>query len=219
MRKELRSCRSDVVRRRLESIRLTKLGYERQVIAEVLGVSVDTVRRTVAKFNEVGFAGIVEDKRANNGRKPALTAEQEGALRDALKGRAPDGGLWNGRKVGAWLSSTFGIVVGKRLGWATLRRLDFSLQRPQRHHVKGDLTRQEEFQKNSRALWLPSAPSTPPSPSSSGHKTKRGSASTPSSDASGRRRANGQSQSSTLVTSGSTSTASSGPRPVTSSGS
>ena len=158
MAKELRSCRSEVVRRRLECIRLTHLGYERQVIAEVVGVAEDTVRRTVSKFNEVGFAGIVDDQRKNNGRAPAITEEQEAALRKALAGRAPDGGLWNGRKVGDWLSSTFGIKVGKRLGWATLRRLDYSLQRPQRHHVKGDLHRQEEFQKNSRVCWLPSEP-------------------------------------------------------------
>lgn len=146
-RKELRNCDSDVVRRRLEVLRLTKLGYMRQTVAEVVDVSEETVRNVVRAFNEHGFAGICEDKRRHNRSAPAITPDQERQLREALAGRAPDGGLWNGRKVGTWMASTFGIPVGKRLGSSTLLRLNFTLQRPQKRHVKGDAERQEEFKK------------------------------------------------------------------------
>ena len=208
MKKELRACGSEVARRRLECIRLTKLDYARFMIAEVVGLSDTTVRDTVRRFNERGFPGIVDDGRSQNGRAPAIAFEQEAALLDALKGPAPDGGLWNGRKVRDWLASMFGILGGKRFGWGTLRRLDFSLQRPQRHHIKGDLHRQEELKKNFRVSWPPSAPSSPTSPSSSGRKTRRASASNRSSGASGHGEANALWPCNTSATSGYTSTAS-----------
>ena len=147
LRKELRGCQSEVVRRQLEILRLTKLGYMRHNVAEIVEVSEETIRNVIRGFNELGFAGVVEDKRRFNRSQPAITPDQERQLREALAGRAPDGGLWNGRKVGAWMASTFGIPVGKRLGSSTLLRLNFTLQRPQKRHVKGDAARQEEFKK------------------------------------------------------------------------
>jgi len=150
LRRELRYCENKVVRRRLEVLRLTKLGYMRQTVAEAVDVSGETVRNVIRAFNEHGFAGILEDKRRYNRSEPAITPEQEEQLRVALAGRAPDGGLWNGRKVGAWMALTFGISVGKRLGSSTLLRLKYTLQRPQKRHVKGDAARQEAFKKNSR---------------------------------------------------------------------
>jgi hypothetical protein len=70
-----------------------RLGYERLVLAEVVGVAEDTVRRTVSKFNKLGFPGIVNDQWKNNGRAPAITAVREAALRKALHERAADGCL------------------------------------------------------------------------------------------------------------------------------
>jgi transposase len=45
-----------------------------------------------------------------------------------LRGPPPDGGLWTGPKVTAYVHDRWGVTVGKPTGWKWLRRLGFTLQ-------------------------------------------------------------------------------------------
>ena len=58
------------------------------------------------------------------------------ALSEVLEGAPPDGGLWSGRKVAAWMSARLGRPVDPKLGLTYLHRLGYRLQRPRPRHAK-----------------------------------------------------------------------------------
>jgi len=103
--------------------------------AEVVGVSVITARTVLRRWNVDGPAGLA-DRRANNHGKPALTDAQRMALFAALKGRPPDGGLWSGPKVAAYVRDRWGVRVAPQTGWRWLRELGFTLQVPRPSHPR-----------------------------------------------------------------------------------
>lgn len=207
MRKELRACRDTHRRRRLDILRLVKQGYGPTEIGRILDCSRTTVRTVVLAFNERGWDGLL-DERARNGRAPKLTAEQTAALLKALEDPPPDGGLWSGPKVRAWLKTMFDIESGPRYGWQTLRRLNFTLQQPQTRHGRADAARQDEFKKSLSRSWTRSGAASPAPSSRSGPRTRPASASSQSSVAAGALAAADPSLSNVRASSGSTSTAS-----------
>lgn len=48
----------------------------------------------------------------------------------------PDGGLWTGRKVAAWVSKETKTCVSHVTGWHYLRRLGFTIQVPRPSHAQ-----------------------------------------------------------------------------------
>lgn len=117
-------------------------------IAANCGFNRDWIRRVVRRYNADGPESL-GDRRRNNGQKRMLSEEQYEALRTALAGRAPDGGLWNCRKVAAWIAQQVGHKVWAQTGWEYLRALGMTAQVPRPRHVKTDAATQEEFKKNS----------------------------------------------------------------------
>ena len=96
-----RACNDADLRTRIEAIRLVSMGWQFMDVANALDGVRAWVPTLVKRFNESGLDG-VDDRRVSNVRRPALL-DEEGmvALRAALAGRAPDGGLWTGPKVRA----------------------------------------------------------------------------------------------------------------------
>ena len=84
-----------------------------------------------------------------NGRPPLLSPEQQADLHEALMGPAPDGGLWNQRKVADWISTRVGHKVPHKRGWIYMRSLGFTSQTPRPRHRDANKIQQEEFKKNS----------------------------------------------------------------------
>ncbi len=70
-------------------------------------------------------------------------------LSEVLGGPAPDGGLWTGPKVAAWIEEKTGTKTHPQRGWVYLKRLGFSLRRPRPRHAKADPEEQETFKKTS----------------------------------------------------------------------
>jgi transposase len=103
--------------------------------------------RNCAGYREEGPAGIGDRRHGNPGAAPLLAATQQEQLRAALGGLAPDGGLWTGRKVAAWIGAAIGRSVDPARGWEWLRRLGFTPQRPRPRETRGDATAQEAFKK------------------------------------------------------------------------
>jgi transposase len=118
-------------------------------IATMTGYNPDWVRQIIRRYNELGTAGI-GDRRRYNGTEPMLTTEQQEALRQALAQRAPDGGLWNCRKVALWIESRIGHPVHPQTGWEYLQRAKMSLQVPRPKHPETTPASIEAFKKNSR---------------------------------------------------------------------
>jgi hypothetical protein len=66
--------------------------------------------------------------RNNPGAPPQLNDVQQAQLLEALRSPAPDGGLWNGRKVTDYLHESFGISVSRQQGWVYLSPDGVSLE-------------------------------------------------------------------------------------------
>src|SRR5262249_26062542 len=93
------------------------------------------VRNVLKRFNASGPAGLA-DRRLHNRRAGLLSEAQRAQLLSALKAEPPDGGLWSGPKVAAFVRDRFGVVVRPQTGWDWLRRLGFSLKVPRPRHPK-----------------------------------------------------------------------------------
>lgn len=98
--------------------------------AEHVGMSATWVRSLLKRYNRHGPDGLLDRRKATNGAKPKLTAEQRAELLAAVGGVPPDGGLWSGPKVAAWVADRFGIRVCKQTGWLWLRQLGMTRQVP-----------------------------------------------------------------------------------------
>jgi hypothetical protein len=78
-----------------------------------------------------------------------LKEEQFQELKEQLKKRPPDGGLWTGPKVARWIEKITGIEkVWNQRGWDYLKKSKYSWQKPRPKHKKGELIEQERFKED-----------------------------------------------------------------------
>ncbi len=146
--------------------------------AAASGYSVRWIEKLVRRYNAGGPDSLGDRRRANKGAKPLLTAEQLASLAEAVASPPPDGGLWTGPKVAAWIARETGRdPVHPQRGWAYLRRLDQSWQTPRpRHEQAATPEEQEAFKKNSAKPWIRRARQNRGPTSRSGRSTSTGSA-------------------------------------------
>ena len=101
----------------------------------MVGYSDRWVSKVLSRYNAEGPAGLGDKRRGNPGQAPVLSAAQQEALRAALEQEPPEGGLWNGPKVAAWIGRAVGRDdIPARRGWVYLKRLGYSLHRPRPAH-------------------------------------------------------------------------------------
>lgn len=122
-------------------------GVSTAEVAHSTSYSVNWVREIARRYREDGPAGIGDRRHGNPGATPLLEATQQEVLRAALGGPAPDGGLWTGRSVAAWMSAALGRAVSVQRGWEWMRRLGYTPQRPRPHATRADAEAQEAFKK------------------------------------------------------------------------
>jgi transposase len=104
-----------------------------QAAAQV-GLTPVWVRALLKRWNAEGPAGLADRRAAVNGGHHKLTIEQQVDLWAALQQPPPDGGLWTGPKVAAFVRDRWGVIVCNQTGWEWLRGLGFSLQVPRPRH-------------------------------------------------------------------------------------
>lgn len=132
IRAKYRACRHPIEKTRWQAVWLLARTDESRTPAEVaglVGLSGVTVRAVLHRWNAAGPGGLADGRRGN-GSEPKLTARRRDALYAALRRRPPDGGLWTGPKVAAYVRDRWGVAVCKQTGWEWLRGLGFSLQVP-----------------------------------------------------------------------------------------
>jgi transposase len=137
------------------AVRLVAEGRPATAVGPLVGFSPEWVRALVRRYNAGGPAALRDGRRRNPGAPPVLDAAGRAALRAALAGPAPDGGLWTGPKAAAWIAERTGKAVHPKRGGVWLRRLDFSPRRPRPRHAAADPAAQGAFKKGG---------SPPPSP-------------------------------------------------------
>lgn len=135
-RARYRACRHPVEKTRWHAIWLllrTDQPRTPAEVAEVVGLSVITTRDVLTRWNEHGPDGLT-DGRKSNGSAPKLDAGQRAELLAALKNRPPDGGLWSGPKVAAFVRQKWGVEICPQTGWKWLVDLGFTFQVPRPSH-------------------------------------------------------------------------------------
>jgi transposase len=142
-----RAARDPVERGHLQVVWLLRQGRGGREVARVMGYCERWVAEIVRRYSEGGPEGLADRRRGNAGAKPLLDAAQRQALAEALQGAPPQGGLWSGPKVAAWISATTGRKARPQRGWDYLRKLGFTLKRPRPRHAKADAAAQAAFKK------------------------------------------------------------------------
>jgi transposase len=150
-----RRAQDPVARSHWQIVWLLAGGTSSAEVARSTSYSVNWVREIARRYREEGPAGIGDRRHGNPCAAPLLAATQQEQLRTALGGLAPDGGLWTGRKVAAWIGAAIGRSVDPARGWEWLRRLGFTPQRPRPRETRGDATAQEAFKKGGSPPLLP----------------------------------------------------------------
>ena len=131
-----RAARCPIERSHLQIVWLLSQGRNEREVAAVTGYGQRWITEIVQRYNAEGAGGLGDRRAKNSGARPLLSQEDATALRDALDEPPPDGGLWTGPKVAAWMSRRLGRKVWPQRGWDYLRKLEHSLQIPRPKHAK-----------------------------------------------------------------------------------
>lgn len=144
-RRERRVPAADRVR--VQAVRLMAEGRPATEVGPLVGFSPEWVRTLVHRYNAAGPEALSDGRRHNAGQAPLLDAAQQDALRTALGGAAPDGGIWTCRWVAWWMTQTLGREVRPQRGWAWMRKLGFTPQRPRPRETRADAAGQDAWEK------------------------------------------------------------------------
>ena len=130
--------------RRWHALWLIAQGRSLSDTARIVGMHRYTVRDILKRYNARGSDATLDRRSGNRGRPPRLNAEQRGRLHEALRGPAPDGGLWTGPKVAEWIAHETRRPAPKKLGLQYLRRIGARLVAPRRRHTKAATDDEQE---------------------------------------------------------------------------
>src|SRR5919199_1356693 len=106
-----------IERSHLQIVWLLSRGHGEHEVAQVTGYGRRWIAEIVRRYNEGGPEGLGDRRRANAGAEPLMSVEAEAALRAVLAEPPPDGGLWTGPKVAAWMGGRLGREVWPQRGW------------------------------------------------------------------------------------------------------
>ena len=126
---------------------LLSKGKRSEEVVEVTGYSRDWIYELVRSYNRQGVEALGDLRRHNPGALSKLDDVQQANLLQALRGPAPDGGLWNGRKVADYLSQLLGVSISRQQGWEYLKQMEFRLRVPRPQHQEADIEAQEAWKK------------------------------------------------------------------------
>lgn len=134
--------------RQLQIIWLLAQGRKTEEVEEITGYSRTWIYALVKRYNALGIKGLGDFRHQNRGASPLIDDVQQAQLWQVLQGKAPDGGLWNGRKVADWLTVLAGRQISRQRGWEILRQMTFRLRVPRPAHTQSDETEQIAWKKN-----------------------------------------------------------------------
>lgn len=149
LERRYRQADQPVERSHYQIIWLISQGWLTRDVMAATGYSANWVRELARRYNTDGPAGLGDGRHANPGQPALLTPAQQEELRQALAVPPPDGGVWSGPRVAAWMRERLGRPVAPQRGWDYLQRLDYSLQVPRPVHIKADLVAQTAFKQTS----------------------------------------------------------------------
>lgn len=147
LERRYRRAQDPVERAHYQIIWLLAQGKRTGEVMAATGYSRKWVQEVARRYNWQGPPGLGDGRHHNPGGAPLLDAAARQELVGALGGDAPDGGVWSGPKVAAWIGERLGRRVHARRGWEYLRRLRFSPKVPRPAHAEADAAAQAAFPK------------------------------------------------------------------------
>jgi transposase len=127
-----------ITRTHKQAICLLARGRTTQDVADITGYTCPWVRALAHRYNAHGLAGLGDHRHTNPGASRLLSPAVETELATTLTAPHPDGGLWNGPKVAAWMAERLGRPVHPQRGWDYLCHLDYTPQVPRPQHAQAD---------------------------------------------------------------------------------
>jgi transposase len=161
LERRYRTATAPVARSHWQMVWLLAQGQASEQGAASIGYSVTWLRMVAQRDNQYGPSGLGDRRPRNPGSPGLLAAEQRAALVTALERPPPDGGVWTGPKVAAWMAATLGHVVHPQRGWDMLQRLGLRPKVPRPRHAKADPAAQAAFKKSFPPWSRRSGPPTP----------------------------------------------------------
>lgn len=143
-----RQAKNGVESRQYQIIWLLAQGKKTEEVEEITGYSRTWMYALVKRYNEKSLEGLGDRRSQNQGASSLVDDIQQAQLWLVLQEKAPDGGLWNGRKVADWLSEVTGTTISRQRGWEILRQMTFRLRVPRPSHMESDPFEQEAWKKN-----------------------------------------------------------------------
>ncbi|MEZ4569817.1 MAG: helix-turn-helix domain-containing protein [Thermomicrobiales bacterium] len=138
LERRYRQAHDPVARSHLQIVWLLAQRKTRAEVAAVTGYSERWIGEIIRRYNQEGPEALGDRRHDNPGGQPILDADQQQRLWDALHGPAPDGGLWTGPKVAAWIEAETGHPGYPQLGWTYLVRFGARLKRCRPQHTQAD---------------------------------------------------------------------------------
>jgi transposase len=168
--------------RRMLALAMVREGASRANAARLCGMDRQTLRDWVHRYNEMGLAGLYDNKQMRRGPKPRLSPDQVQAVAQLVRqgpDRAEHGVVrWRRIDLVRVIQTRFGVTLGERAVGTILRGLGFCRLSARPQHPAQDIEAMQTYKKTFPNL------SRPPSPSmratsrlNYGSKMKRGSAS------------------------------------------
>jgi transposase len=134
---------------RLHGVLLVAEGLTCPAVAQLLGDAPRTVEYWVHRFDEHGFAGLLDGEKS--GRPRRLTCSQlaivQTALRQPPSAAGLSGGLWDGKTLSAFLGQRFGVKLKVRQCQRLFRQLGFRLRKPRPLIAHADAQAQAAYKK------------------------------------------------------------------------
>lgn len=133
---------------RLHALLLVAQGMSCRRVAQLLGDAPRTIAYWVNRFENEGFAGLIDADRP--GRPCRLNSEQMAELEVVLRGEPREyglQGLWDGKTLSAFIEKRWGIALGVRQCQRIFRRFGFRLRKPRSKMANADIDKQEEYKK------------------------------------------------------------------------
>jgi transposase len=133
---------------RLHALLLVAQGMSCRQVARLLGDAPRTIAYWVNRFEDEGFAGIVDAERS--GRPSRLNSDQLKKLESVLRGASREygfQGLWDGKTLSAFINQRWGITLGVRQCQRLFRHFGFRLRKPRSKIANADIGIQEKYKK------------------------------------------------------------------------
>jgi len=130
LRKRYRSCAKPQEKARWHALYLIATGVVAAEAARRVGRASSWITTLARRYNRDGTTAVARQRSGKPSHRATVDAELGKELDKALRSEAPDGGLWTGPKVAAWITERSGRAVHVTTGWRTLKRFGFSLQLP-----------------------------------------------------------------------------------------